>query len=148
MTEAGAIHLDTMRQRPEDYGEQVRARLIQGFGVPAPVYLRALQIKGIFLERFLAEVMSECDAILTPTMPGLPPVSADVEVGASEAMTKVLVSIAKFTRVFSFLGLPTLSVPGPVTTGGLKASIQIAAAPFAEDVICSVGEAIERGVSA
>ena len=147
MTEAGAIHLDTMRERPEDYGEQVRARLIQGLGVPAPVYLRALQIKGVFLERFLAEVLCECDAVLTPTMPGLPPISADVEVGASEAMTRVMVSIAKFTRVFSFLGLPTLSVPGPVTTGGLKASVQIAAAPFAEDVTCSIGEAIGKALS-
>ncbi|SMC40604.1 aspartyl/glutamyl-tRNA(Asn/Gln) amidotransferase subunit A [Fulvimarina manganoxydans] len=147
MTEAGAIHLDTMRARPEDYGEQVRARLIQGLGVPAPIYLRALQIKGVFLERFMAEVLSECDAVLTPTMPSLPPISADVEVGASEAMTRVMVSIAKFTRVFSFLGLPTLSVPGPVTTGGLKASVQIAAAPFAEDVACSIGEAIEEALS-
>ena len=115
--------------------------------MPAPVYLRALQIKGVFLERFLAEVLCECDAVLTPTMPGLPPISADVEVGASEAMTRVMVSIAKFTRVFSFLGLPTLSVPGPVTTGGLKASVQIAAAPFAEDVTCSIGEAIEKALS-
>ncbi|MBP0614594.1 amidase [Jiella mangrovi] len=146
MTEAGAIHLDTMRERPEDYGEQVRARLIQGLGVPAPVYLRAMQIKGVFLRRFLAEVLTECDAVVTPTMPMLPPVSAEVEVGASEAMTRVMVSISKFTRVFSFLGLPTLAVPGPATTGGLKPSVQIAAAPFREDITCTLGEAIERGL--
>ena len=82
----------------------------------------------------------------TVQVPGFQSEGVEV-VGASEAMTRVMVSIAKFTRVFSFLGLPTLSVPGPVTTGGLKASVQIAAAPFAEDVTCSIGEAIGKALS-
>ena len=147
MSEAAAIHLDWLRSRPEDYGEQVGARLVQALGTPAPVYLRALQIRAVLLARVPAETFSTCDALLVATMPTLPPVSADVEVGASEAMTAVLVGLSKFTRPFSFLGLPALSVPMQATASGLKPSAQLVAAPWREDILFALGETLEQALS-
>ncbi|WAP68294.1 amidase [Jiella pelagia] len=147
MSEGAAIHLDWLRQRPQEYGEQVRARLVQALGTAAPVYLRALQLRATLLARTLAETFASCDALLVPTMPTLPPISADVEVGASEAMTRVLVGLSKFTRPFSFLGLPALSVPMPATAAGLRPSAQLVAGPWQEGLLFTLGDALEREAS-
>jgi len=41
MAEGAALHLPWLRERPQDYSPQVRARLLAGVGLPATLYLQA-----------------------------------------------------------------------------------------------------------
>ena len=51
MAEAGTVHFDWMRECPEDYGPQIRMRLSQSLAIPAPIYLRALQMRSVSVSR-------------------------------------------------------------------------------------------------
>ena len=54
MTEAAATHCDWLRDRGQNYGEQVRARLLQGPVISGVAYLRALQLRAALLGQFAA----------------------------------------------------------------------------------------------
>lgn len=143
ITEAASIHYDWLRDRGEDYGEQVRARLLQGLLVPGVAYLRALQLRVTMLEDFVAAAFSRCDALHVPVLPSLPPRSADVDVGASPAMPGVIAGMTRFTRPFSFLGLPALAQPIGFSAAGLPLSMQLVGPPFAESRLLEIGIAFE-----
>jgi len=143
MTEAASIHCDWLRDRGQDYGEQVRARLLQGLAIPGVAYLRALQLRAVLLEEFVAAVFSRCEALHVPVLPYLPPRSEDVDVGASPAMPGVVAGLTRFTRPFSFLGLPALAQPIGFSSTGLPLSMQLVGRPFAEHRLLEIGMAYE-----
>src|SRR5437588_192983 len=45
--EAAAVHVDTYRVRPGDYGSRLRAIIETGLQIPAPTYVRAQQVRTI-----------------------------------------------------------------------------------------------------
>lgn len=144
MAEAGAVHFDWMRERPEDYGAQIRMRVSQSLAIPAPVYLRALQIRATMLQAFLKDGFGGNDVLIAPVMPFLPPLSGDVDIGASPKMNAVVSAMTSFTRPFSFLGLPVVTLPVAVSANGLPIAIQIIARPWREDHAASVARHLER----
>lgn len=144
MSEAGAVHFDWMRERPQDYGPQVRMRLSQSLAVPAPIYLRALQMRAKMLEAFLSRGFGESDILIAPAMPFLPPLSSDVDIGASPKMNSVVSAMTSFTRPFSFLGLPVVTLPVAASETGLPIAIQVIARPWREDLAASVARRLER----
>lgn len=144
MAEAGTVHFDWMRERPEDYGPQIRMRLSQSLAIPAPVYLRALQLRATMLKAFLDEGFGDNDLLIAPTMPFLPPLSRDVDIGASPQMNAVVSAMTSFTRPFSFLGLPVVNLPVLASPEGLPVSIQIIARPWREDLAASLAHRLEQ----
>ncbi|EKF58670.1 amidase [Agrobacterium albertimagni AOL15] len=144
MAEAGTVHFDWMRERPEDYGPQIRMRLSQSPAIPAPIYLRALQIRATMLQAFLQNGFGENDVLIAPVMPFLPPLSSDVDIGASPKMNTVVSAMTSFTRPFSFLGLPVVTLPVAASANGLPIAIQIIARPWREDLAASVARHLER----
>lgn len=144
MSEAGAVHFDWMRARAQDYGPQVRMRLSQSLVIPAPIYLRALQMRAKMLEAFLSQGFGESDILIAPAMPFLPPLSRDVDIGASPKMNSVVSAMTSFTRPFSFLGLPVVTLPVAASETGLPIAIQVIARPWREDLAASVARRLER----
>lgn len=144
MTEGGAFHFDWLKERPEDYGPQVRMRLSQSLAVPGPIYLRAQQARGLMLQETLARTFGEADVLIAPVMPFLPPLSDDVDVGDRPEMASVIASMAKFTRPWSFLGLPAIALPVQKSSEGLPIAMQIVARPWREDLAASVAYHLER----
>jgi aspartyl-tRNA(Asn)/glutamyl-tRNA(Gln) amidotransferase subunit A len=142
MSEAAAVHFDWMRDRPDDYGPQLQSRLAQALAVPAPIYLRAQQIRARMLEEFLQGAFAACDAIVVPAMPFVAPLDAEVNVGAGPRMNAVLAGMTVFTRPFSFLGLPVVTLPVK-NSNGLPVAIQIVARPWREDIAASVARKLE-----
>jgi len=142
MSSAAAVHFDYMRERPDDYGPQLQSRLAQALAVPAPIYLRALQIRARMIEDFLRTAFIDCDAIIVPCMPFLPPLDADVNVGAGPRMNEILAGMTVFTRPFSFLGLPVVTLPVK-NSNGLPVSIQVIARPWREDIAVSIARKLE-----
>lgn len=144
MAEAGTVHFDWMRGRPEDYGPQIRMRLSQSLAIPAPIYLRALQMRAVMLERFLNAAFGDFDVLIAPAMPFLPPLSSDVDIGASPKMNGVVSAMTSFTRPFSFLGLPVVTLPVAASPEGLPIAIQVIARPWREDLAASVARRLEQ----
>src|SRR5207302_10828828 len=66
--EGAANHLDTMRERQEDYTFEVGHRLHAGFFIPAANYIRALKLRGQYLRAFAQAVFSEIDVLVTPVL--------------------------------------------------------------------------------
>lgn len=147
MAEAGTMHFDWMRDRPEDYGPQIRMRLSQSLAMPAPIYIRALQTRSLMLAEFLETAFADADVLIAPVMPFLPPRSVDVDIGASPEMNRVVSAMTSFTRPFSYLGLPVVTLPVAVSAEGLPVAIQIIGRPWREAQISSVARVLERELS-
>jgi aspartyl-tRNA(Asn)/glutamyl-tRNA(Gln) amidotransferase subunit A len=143
--EAAGLHLPWLRERPQDYAEQTRARLLVGLGVPATLYVEAVRARAPLLEELLRRTFSKCDVLHVPVLKRPVPIATETDVGGSAAMAAVLGQIVANTRPFNYLGLPGLAVPIGFTRNGLPQAMQLIARPFREDLLFRVGAAYEAG---
>jgi aspartyl-tRNA(Asn)/glutamyl-tRNA(Gln) amidotransferase subunit A len=141
--EAAGLHLQWLRERPQDYAKQSRARLLVGLGIPATLYGEALRARASLLGEVLRDTFAQCDVLHMPVLRRPVPTAAETDVGGGAAMQQVLGQIVANTRPFNFLGLPGLSVPIGLTRNGLPQAMQLVARPFREDLLFSVGAAYE-----
>ena len=131
VTEAYAHHraLYDRDDLPLDPGG--RMRMLAGRGVSAADYLSLQAARRDGIARFLA-LMSELDAIVTPTTrETAPPVAAIEEAEAPSV----------FTRFANWFGLCALSLPNGVAADGLPTSLQIVARPDDEAMALRIGAA-------
>lgn len=143
ITEAATVHYDWLRDRGQDYDEQARARLLQGLAIPGVAYLRAQQLRVVMLEEFVTAAFPRCDALHVLVLPSLPPRFADVDLAASLAIPSVVAGMTRFTRPFSFLGLPALAQPIGFSAEGLPIAMQLVGRPFVESRLLEIGVAYE-----
>ncbi|MEP9352310.1 amidase [Xanthobacter sp. KR7-65] len=141
--EASAFHKSWLLSRPQDYGAQVKARLENGFGIPAVSYLEALRWRGPALAAHL-EAVAGVDAVLAPTAPMPAPTIAETDVGGSPDAEAMIQRITRFTRPVNYLGLPTASLPCGFTRAGLPVGLQLIGRPFAEATLVRIGAAFQR----
>jgi aspartyl-tRNA(Asn)/glutamyl-tRNA(Gln) amidotransferase subunit A len=142
--EAAAYHAKWLRERPQDYGPQTRARLMPGLFHPATRYLETLAARGPFLAEFAEGVFTRADALIMPTCPMAVPTIAETDAGGDpQAMQKVL-AVARFTRMGNFLGLPAISVPCGRDGNGMPIGLQVIGRSFDEATICRIARALER----
>ena len=143
-SEATALHAPWLRARGADYTPQVRVRASTGVGIPAPVYLEALQLRLPLLERFVREVFGRCDALVSPTLPIPVPRRDETDVGAGEGLWPILAKLVHCTAPFNYLGLPAIAVPAGLDARGLPLSTQFAARPFGEATLLRIAAVQER----
>jgi aspartyl-tRNA(Asn)/glutamyl-tRNA(Gln) amidotransferase subunit A len=141
--EGAALHLPWLRERPQDYSDQVRARLLVGLGVPATLYLQALRARSWLLDELLRRTFATCDVLHVPVLKRPVPTAAETDVGGSAAMAQVLAEIVANTRPLNYLGLPGLAVPVGFSRNGLPQAMQLIARPFREALLFRVGAAYE-----
>jgi len=142
--EAATIHRRWLRERPRDYGALVRRRIEFGLYQPATRYIEALSMRGQVLDEYCATAFAECDVLLTPTAPVTAPPLAEVDVGDSEQMPALVLLLSRCTRPVSYLGLPALSVPCGFDDDGLPIGLQLIGRPFAEPLLCRLGDAYQQ----
>jgi aspartyl-tRNA(Asn)/glutamyl-tRNA(Gln) amidotransferase subunit A len=133
-TEAAAVHADTYRARPGDYGHKLRAIIEAGFHVPAPAYLRAQQIRTLLIDA-MRTLLRSVDVLATPSAPGPAPA------GLASTGSPV------YNRPFSFLGFPSLTVPCGFTKSGLPLGVQFGGRPFEEVTLLRLAAAYEASTS-
>ena len=141
--EAAAFHRKWLVERPQDYGDQVRARLENGFAIPAVTYLEALRWRGIALAEHLKAV-SGVDAFLAPVSAKASPTILDSDVGGAPGAEAVIQTITRLMRPVNYLGLPALVVPAGFSDAGLPIGLQIVGRPFEEDRILTLGAGFQR----
>jgi aspartyl-tRNA(Asn)/glutamyl-tRNA(Gln) amidotransferase subunit A len=141
--EAATYHATWLRTRPQDYSDQVRARLEGGLAVPGVQYLEALRSRGPVLKNFVEMVFSKVDVLHCPSVNAAAPTIASTDFGGNPAMGKAFAQFTRCARPFNYLGLPTLSLPCGFGTSGLPLGFQLVARPLMEETLFSVGAAYQ-----
>ena len=143
VTEAAETLLTHMRERPEDIGADVRARLYLGAMTPAVDYVKAQRARAAYNEH-LADAMSDYDLLLAPTAAvGAPGIDQEfVEVGGK--MENALSLMSRLTRPFNITGQPAVSVPCGFTSEGMPIGMQLAGRMWEDSVVLRAAHAFEQ----
>ena len=122
--EAAAVHGDRMKERPADYGEDVRVRLEMGNFLPGHWYLKAQRMRTRLVEDIEAAFAGR-DFLLCATMRApAPPVGAPrVEIGGRSYALHT--AVTQLTMPFNLSGLPAISIPWSRSADGVPVSLQL-----------------------
>jgi aspartyl-tRNA(Asn)/glutamyl-tRNA(Gln) amidotransferase subunit A len=140
-TEGAALHLDRLRKQANDFDPAVRDRLIAGAMVPATRVVKAQNFRRWYRDQVL-ELFRSCDAILAPATPCTAPKIGQQTFTLDGVELPVRANMGIYTQPISFIGLPVVAVPVPLTP--LPIAVQIIAAPWREDVALRIAHALEQ----
>ena len=140
--EATACHAAALRERPQDYGAQVKARLENGLAYSAVEYLEALRWRGPALSAHL-EAIGKTDVIIAPASRAVAPSITDTDVGGGPNAEATIVGITRFMRPLNYLGLPVMSVPAGFSGDGLPIGLQLIGRPFGDELLTALGQAFQ-----
>jgi aspartyl-tRNA(Asn)/glutamyl-tRNA(Gln) amidotransferase subunit A len=135
LAEAYALHETDFRERPQDFGHHMFARVALGAFLGAADYVEATrQRRELCVE--LARALAAVDVAVAANATGPAPRIDQVPFwGVFER--------ASYTGAFNLTGSPALSVPIGFE-GGLPLAFQIVGKPFDEATVLRVGHAFER----
>lgn len=136
LAEAFAYHQNNLRNKPELFGEMVRARFRTGGLFSAADYVQAQRARNV-LKRQFAEALRRVDVIASPTMSNPAPRFDEMD-----AMTTS--RVPSFTGPYNLTGMPAISTPCGFTTEGLPIGLQIAGKPFDEPTVFRAAYAYEQ----
>lgn len=142
MAEGAALHLDRLRDRPDDFDPEVRDRLLAGTMLPAVWVTRAQKLRRVFREKVL-RLFDRVDAILAPATPMTAPLLGQKTAMFGGVELPVRPHLGLFTQPLSFIGLPVLSVPVWFEGADLPLGVQVIAAPWREDVCLRIAHQLE-----
>ena len=143
-SESSSYHGNWLRTRPQDYSDQVRARLEAGLAIPAASYLDALRLRGIVLREFCQQVFSKVDILHAPVVGVQTPTIAETDLGGSPAAPAMLARTTRLTRPINFLGIPAVSANAGFTAAGMPIGMQLAARPFDDATALRAGHAFQQ----
>ena len=141
--EPSTYHQRWLRERPDDYGADVRTLLEVGEMLLATHYLQAQRYRTLLRNEFL-EAFDKVDIFLCPTLPfAATPVGAMTVVIENGIEEDMLSAIMQYTGVPSLTGLPALAVPCGFDSDGLPVGMQLIGKPFDEATLFRVGAAYQ-----
>src|SRR5881392_3203970 len=140
-SEGASLHLDRLRQRPDDFDPAVRDRLLAGAMLPAPLVERAQKFRRWYRAQVL-ELFKSVDVIIAPATPCVAPKLGQTSFVLDGVELPVRANIGIHTQPISFIGLPVVAVPVPLEP--MPIGVQIIAAPWREDIALRVAYALER----
>lgn len=145
--EPSTYHQRWLRERPEDYGDDVRTLLEVGELLLATHYLQAQRYRALLRQEFM-DAFKQVDVFVCPTLPftatKIGETKVMIENGVDEDM---LSAIMQFTGVPSLTGLPSLAVPCGFDDDGLPVGMQLIGRPFDEATLFQAGDAFQSVTS-
>jgi aspartyl-tRNA(Asn)/glutamyl-tRNA(Gln) amidotransferase subunit A len=146
MCEAFVYHEPHLRDHADDYGEDLRYRLLAGQYVLAVDYLRALRARRLFVDE-LSRVLDVVDVLATPTLPVPAPLigATTIELGGRSVPLSGPVGSAMSvnTHPANQAGVPAISLPTGCTPDGLPIGFQLMAAAFQDWKLLSIAAFLE-----
>lgn len=116
--EAARFHRRRLEGQPEEYLPEIRKLVEEGIRTPSDVYERARSQQSR-LRKEVVDCFGVANALITPATTAVAP---DASTTGDPA----------FNAPWSFLGLPTISIPTGLSSDGLPLGIQLVGRPFAE----------------
>jgi len=138
-SEAYAVHEAWIRDKPLDYGERTRQRLLAGAFMKAADYINANRVRRKLSQSFNA-LFADIDVIVTSSAMDLP---CRIDDDAQVEYTYGRQSRAPF----NVTGGPALAVPVGFSKSGLPLGMQLVGKPFSEAVLYRTAYAYEQAVN-
>lgn len=126
--------------RSEGFGLETRRRIVIGSyvlssGYYDAFYRKALKVRRLIQNDFLAAFSTDCDVILSPVSP-TPPYKIGEKI--ADPLTMYLGDI--FTAPVNLAGLPALAIPGGFTEDmKLPIGVQLIGSPWQEKLLFTIG---------
>lgn len=142
LAEASELYQRELRARPLDFGDDVRALLERGQGIPATEYVKAQRAREAFRMQ-LHHLFHEVDVIVTATTPTTAPLIGQTTVTIHGVEEDARIASTRLVRVFNYAGVPALSVPCGHSADGLPIGLQIVGNWFDEATLLRLAQALE-----
>ena len=140
--ETSTVHHANLRDRPQDYGDDVRLLLELGELPSAVEYLEAQQVRRT-LRRDLRETFERVDVLVGPTLGSRTHTVGEEFALVNDEPVVAIDSMIRLVGPASLLGLPCLSLPcGRVD--GLPVGMQVIGPALGEQKVLDVAHALER----
>jgi AtzE family amidohydrolase len=143
MAEGAALHMDRLRERPQDFDPAVSERLIAGAMLPAAWIERAQKFRRHYQAAML-KLLGDVDVILAPATPMRAPRIGQKTAILGGVELPVRPHLGIFAQPFSFIGLPVATAPIWVEGQKLPLGVQAIAAPWREDFALRVARQLEK----
>ena len=140
--ESWAFHEPMVAKSPELYQPATLGRIKSAMNTTAAAALRARRELDA-ARHAIRRVFDEVDILLTPSVPIPPPVISELQKNPNNLRPAELLMLRN-TRPFNVWGIPAISVPCGFTSDGLPIGLQLAAAPWREDLVLQVAHAYEQ----
>jgi 1-carboxybiuret hydrolase len=140
-SEGASLHLERLRTRAHDFDPATRDRLIAGAMIPAPMVNRAQKFRRWYQAEVL-KLFDKVDAILAPATPCTAPAIGQKTFMLDGVELPVRPNIGIYTQPISFIGLPVVAVPVPLSP--MPIGVQVIAAPWREDIALRIAYALEQ----
>ncbi|RAM51736.1 MAG: AtzE family amidohydrolase [Hapalosiphonaceae cyanobacterium JJU2] len=139
--EGANLHLEKLRQRPQDFDPATRDRFLAGALIPSHWYIQAQRFRKWFRDQ-VREIFEKVDIIIAPTTPISAPLIGQQTMILDGEEILVRPHLGLFTQPLSFIGLPVLSVPIQYANA-LPLGVQLIAAPDQEALILQVASVLQ-----
>lgn len=140
--EGGALHLNDLRLRPEEFEPLSRERLLAGAMQPTVWVQKAQRYRRRFLQEAL-EQFKHFDLLIAPATPVTAPLLNQAEIQIGDRALPTRPNLGLLTQPISFIGLPVAVVP-LWPAGKLPIGVQLIAPPWREDICLRAAYALER----
>jgi aspartyl-tRNA(Asn)/glutamyl-tRNA(Gln) amidotransferase subunit A len=133
------VHAEQLDRFDPTFAQYVR----QSDFVSAHDYLKCLRTRTLIQQDFRS-AMTEVDAVLVPGNVASAPKLDDMLLDIGDEHVPWLELAARHTFVFNITGMPSVVVPSGLNRFGLPIGVQIAAAPFREDICLRLAHALQQ----
>lgn len=143
-SEGGALHLQDLRTRADDFEPLSVDRFIAGALQPAAWYLRAQRFRRAYRDKVLA-LFNDWDVLIAPATPVAAPVIGTEWLDINGQRLPCRPSVGLLTQPISFAGCPVVAAPmWPSGTDGLPIGVQLIAAPWREDLALRAAHVLQQ----
>lgn len=142
--EASNFHKQWIDIHEDDYGPDVRDRLLKGLKISTIDYIEAKQ-KRILIKEELEKIFKEVDIIICPTVPfTAPKIGKKETANENGTIVEVTSTISYFTSLASITGMPALTLPCGFDENQLPIGVQLIGRPHSEMSLLKIGEIFQR----
>jgi aspartyl-tRNA(Asn)/glutamyl-tRNA(Gln) amidotransferase subunit A len=143
LADARHYHAAWLRDRPEEYGEDVRDRLMRRTDMSADEFIAAMRVRAAVTVE-TARLMTRYDGLLLPTtrIPAPPIAGQTIIIDGQEVFAPNI--LTSNTNPFNLPGMPALSLPCGFTATGLPIGLQVVTRRWDEVTALRIAAAYER----
>ena len=145
--QAAAIHREWLDTRPEDYADQVRARIEPGLTHLAIDYVDAMRLQQALTDEYMQKCFAHCDLIHIPVLTVQTPTIASTTAGDTQTILNSIAHLTYANRAINYLGLPAMSVPAGMSSSGMPLAFQLVGRHFQEATLLNVAHSYQQDTS-